>query len=428
MVDRSLTAAGTPWLALVPPGLAVALVTGAYPAWVLARPQPVEVLRGSLRWGRVGARSRILIGLQLGLSVMLVVAALVVGRQLDFLRHRDLGFNRAHVVVLNTGFVFDRTREQGAAIRQRFRALAEERPEILGVTASWMTLGQGYFRGTYAIDAGRKVPVEFDRVDYDFVETMGIRLIEGRTFSPAFPGDQKGGVVVTRSLLRAFGWASGVGRSLELHGQRTVVGVVEDFHVNDLHQALRPVCLYPDPEEHHQYLYVRIAPGDPAATLALLRRTWEEVAPDLPFRYSFLDQDVARRYDQEQRWGRLIRWGAALAIGLACLGALGLVSLAAARRTREIGIRKALGASAPTVVALLSREYLWLGLAASVVAWPLAWLAGQRWLQTFAYRTEPSVYPYVLASGLVLAAVLVVAILQAWHASRLNPVDALRQE
>jgi putative ABC transport system permease protein len=213
-----------------------------------------------------------------------------------------------------------------------------------------------------------------------------------------------------------------------MRGKRTVVGVIEDFNVNDLHQTSRPVCLYPDPEDYLKNLYVRIAPGDLPATLALLQRTWEEVAPDLPFRYSFLDADVARQYDQEYRWGRLLRWGAGLAIGLACLGALGLVSLAAARRTREIGIRKVLGAGTAEVVGLLSREYLWLGLAASLVAWPLIRLAGQRWLQTFAYRTDLGFSPFALASGAVLLAVLSVVSLQALRASRTDPTVALRQE
>ncbi|MFA6111026.1 MAG: ABC transporter permease [Candidatus Latescibacterota bacterium] len=429
MIGRPLTGLDhTTWLALPVLGLLVAGLVGAYPARMLSRPQPVEVLRGSLRFGRINARSRILVGAQLALSVFLIGGVLVLQRQMDFVLHRDLGFDRENVVVLNSGFVWDRSSEQGQAIRARFHALAEERPEIVGVTASWMTLGQDYSRGTGARADGQRVSVEFDGVDWGFVETLGLRLVEGRALSPAFPTDRDQAVLVTRSLVRAFGWSTGVGHSLELRGKRTVVGVIEDFTVNDLHQSLRPVCLYPDPDDWLQNLYVRIAPGNPAATLALLRRTWEEVAPDLPFRYSFLDQDVARQYDQEERWGRLIRWGAALAIGLACLGALGLVSLAAARRTREIGIRKVLGASAATVVSLLSREYLWLGLAASALAWPLAWVAGQRWLQTFAYRAEPSLFPYILASGMVLAAVLAVAVLQAWYASRLNPVDALRQE
>ncbi|MEW6754435.1 MAG: ABC transporter permease [Candidatus Latescibacterota bacterium] len=416
------------WPALLALGAVVSLLTGAYPALALSRPRPAEVLRGRHALRRGTPLARILVAGQLALSVFLVAGVVVMARQMGYMLRQDLGFEKEHVVVLNAGSYFDIVRERGPQIRARFRELAARRPEILGVTASFMTLGQDYLRGTDAQSEGHRMMVEFDAVDWDFVETLGLRLVEGRTFSREHPGDEQGAVVVTQSVVRAMGWPSGVGHPLELRGQRTVVGVIEDFHVNSLRQSLRPVCLYPDPGEHLQNLYVRLAGVDNPRELAVVEQLWKEAAPELPFRYTFLDEDVARQYQDEERWGRIVRWGAGLAILIAGLGALALVWLAVARRTREIGIRKALGASAADVVALLSCEFAWLGLAGSLVAWPLAWLACQRWLQGFAYRIDVGPGSFLAASTLVIGVTLAVVASQALRASRMDPVAALRSE
>lgn len=207
----------------------------------------------------------------------------------------------------------------------------------------------------------------------------------------------------------------------------TVVGVVQDFHVRSLHHEIRPAVLRFEPA-FPVNLLVRILPDDISGTLAFLKEKWREVAQDLPFHHSFLDDEVDGQYRQEERLNGIVRYSALLAVFIACLGAFGLTALAVARRTREIGIRKVLGARGSGIVALLSRDFVKLVVIASLIAFPAAYYATERWLQDFAYRIDPDMPSFAMGGALLLLAVLLTVSVQAIRAAWANPVDALRTE
>jgi len=428
MVGRVLSSNyGVTATALALLGVVTALVIGGCPALILSRPRPATLFREEQLLRGSSPLARMLVFVQLGASVVLVTGAAIVSQQMDFLLTMDMGFEREQVVVLN-GRNGSLSKGQNRALRSRLHDLAVTHPEIVSSSGSWYTMGQDFWRGV-EIRYQPEIRGEEAPVDYDFVETLGLRLRVGRGFSRDFPGDVDGSVVVNESLVRAFGWDSALGRTFEYRRTPvTVIGVVEDFHLNNLYREISPLLLQLAPDGHLRNVYVRIASGNIRGALGRLERAWDDVAPDVPFDYTFLDDDVARQYRDEQRWGHTVRGGAGLAIGIAALGALALASLAATRRTREIGIRKVLGATAADVVALLSREFVWLGLVASAAGCPAAYVACGRWLESFAYRIPLNPLPFAVGCALVVGGTLAVVAGQALRASRLNPVEAMRYE
>ena len=436
LMDRQLEmgVAGL-WLPAIGLAALLASVTGAYPAWVLSRPQPVDLLGGAVRFGGPTTLSRVLVGIQLGLSVLLAVAALIASEQVNYLLTKDMGFDREQVVIVDSGSFWDRGQEQALEIRHRYRDLLDDFPDVSAVSGNERPLGTGREGGGMDLyNQGDTVRCHDAYVDYDIVKTLGLQLVEGRDFSISEDRAREWpqlAVIVNQSLVRALGWESAVGRVLpESHrrGVKTVVGVVEDFHLRSLHQEILPLVMPLQTWGSFQHYYVRIAPHDIPRTLARLEEAWQQVSPDLPFRYTFLDEAMRSQYRQEQRWGRIVRWGAALAVAIAAIGAMALASLAATRRTKEIGVRKVLGATAADVVSLLTREFAWLGAAASVLAWVGAYAACQRWLGGFAYRIELGMGPFALGAIAVVGTVLLVVGSQAARAARANVADALRYE
>ena len=270
-------------------------------------------------------------------------------------------------------------------------------------------------------------------IDHNYLETLGIKLAEGRNFSEDFPADEKESLIINESLAREFGLASPVGNPLEVYDRGgsplTVIGVVKDYHFQDLHQDIKPLVLHLSSTSYGaRCAFIRIRPQDIPSTLGFLRVKWRQIFPGYPFEYSFLDEDVDRQYRSEERWGRIVRYSALLALFIACLGTFGQTSLAVARRTKEIGIRKVLGASVSSIVSLLSREFMILVALASVIAWPVAYYAMDRWLQEFAYRISLGPGMFAVGAVLTLTVVLLTVVSLAVKAALSNPVDALRYE
>lgn len=421
------------WPVLVGLGLVVAMATGLYPALLMSALPPATVLRRAKHLGGASWLGRALVTTQLSLSIGLVACTLIMVRQLSYLRSLDLGFHPAHVVVI------DARQGLGSAARlrllDRYRQLAATDSRVLSVTATNMSIGVSSGFGTSWRDgvAGPEVRVDTYTVDYGYPETMGIRLLAGRDFSPAHPTDQEEAILVNESLARLLPWDEPLGQTIPsgensmLSGR--VIGVLADTHIEPLRQGLVPAMFrLRQGNGGLCHVLVRISPGDPRATLAELQRVWAQAAPDLPFTYSFMDQDVDRTFQDDERWMRIARYSAGFATFLACLGAFGLTSLAVARRTKEVGIRKVLGASAVEVTALLSREFALLAVAATGVTWPVAFAVMRSWLGGFAYRIELDVGPLLLAGGLTLAIVLVTVGSQTLRAALASPVDALRYE
>jgi hypothetical protein len=420
---------GRLWPGLVALAVLVTAVAGAYPALLLSSLNPARVLRGRVRVGGPASLGPTLVVLQLALSVGLTAAAIVMAGQMRWLAGRDLGYQGEGVVIVQMGL--NRTyREDCGRVLQAYRDLAARDPSILSVTGAEGTLTGRPGSSTYtATPGGGELKFYHYFAADGYLPTLGIKLVEGRDFRPGPAGEPFRSILVNQALVRAMGWKQGVGQEFPyLDGGKTVVGVVGDFHFYSLRQEVEPAIIQHGPTGNYPFLYVRCAPGALSACVASLRQEWQRVMPGYAFRQTFLDEDVARLYERERRWTQVLEWSAGMAVVIACFGAFGLTSLALVRRTRELGIRKAVGASVAALLRLLSRQYLVQAVLATLVAWPLAQVAVTRWLEQFAYRAPLGPGPFLLAGGGILLMVLATVAYQCLRAARANPVDALRCE
>ena len=407
-------------------GLAVfvGVASGGYPAFVLSKVQPASALKGRLRMEGSNRFGRALVVLQFALSIFLVVSALVMVRQVEYLRTKPLGFESDHVLRIRAWDL----KERGSNLPDVYRKEVAQHHMILGITSTTHALSNRTRYNSIIEHEGKRTDVELVNVGADFLRTMGVSLLEGADFDPRISGPSVP-IIVNEALVRHLGWDKPVaGRTLRMNKRDvTVAGVVQDFHVRSLHHEIRPAVLRFKPASRGNLL-VRILPEDISGTLAFLEGKWREVALDLPFHHSFLGDEVDAQYRNEEQWNRIVGYAALLAIFIACLGAFGLTALAVARRTREIGIRKVMGARSSGIVALLSWDFVKLVVIASLIAFPAAYYATERWLQDFAYRIDPDFSTFALGGALVLLAVLLTVSVQAIRAAWANPVDALRTE
>lgn len=409
----------------------VGLAAGAYPAMALSRFDPAPILRGRLPGG---GSSRLVQGLVVGqfvLAIGLIVGVGVMWQQMELLRSKDLGFQQEHVVQVDARSA-EPKRVQ--VLRERFRRAAQSAPSIQHVTALWGELAvEGALPNRLATESGgAKIKAHLLRGHYDLVQTLGLTLNRGRSFSPEYGRDAEGKtVLVNEALVEAFGWEEPLGKTLSVQfavPKATVVGVVEDFHFQTLHRPIEPLVMTMASRVSPNQIYARIAPGQTTDALDRLRAVWNETVPTLPLSASFLDETVEQQYRADARWTRLVTWAAGFGVFIACMGLFGLATLAVRRRTKEVGIRKALGASAASIVRLLSIDFLKLVLLAFVLAAPLAYWAAEQWLQSFAYRVEVGAAVFGAAGGLTLAVALLAVGGQTLRAARLDPATTLRDE
>ena len=417
---------GSTLAALLAFTLLVAFVSGSYPSLVLSRFNPVAIFRRQVRVGGPNLLIRGLMVVQFGLSAALVVSILVMTRQLDFARTGDLGYNTENVVVIE--------KEQGSGGVDVFRNRVISYEGVLRVTGVSNSFGpdRGLAQAAYTDKAGNRLEAFMYTVDYDYVKTLEMNLVSGRDFSREFGGDESGSCIINEAAARSMGWDDPIGRTLP-HGV-TVIGVVEDYHYRSMHHEIEPVILTLNPVafgeamDQIRYFLVRVGDRDLPATLDRLRAAWTEVAPGSPFEYFFLDDDIGRFYVDEANLARIFTYSAVFALLIACLGVYGLVSLEVARRTREVGIRKVMGAAVSDIMGLMSKQFVYLVLIANVLAWPAAWWLMNEWLADFAYRADVGAGPFLLAGLAVLAIALITVSLQTFRSALINPADTLRRE
>ncbi len=410
--------------------LLVGLMAGAYPALYLSRYRPASILRGAYRSGasRSFAR-RALVVVQFAIVIGLVSFAVAVHEQTHFFRTVDKGFEADNVVALFLDGGDERTPVNAARLADEIRSASA----IQSATAAGSLPGENYLALTYVEDVQNEESsphmVQLLGVDYDYIDNFGLTLLEGRNFSAERPADRENGIIVSESMAELLGWeGSVVGRTLKRSTRElTVLGKVKDFYSRPLYSGIIPFFLEVNPDDYRA-VAVKLREGDIGAQLEVVRLAWERVLPNTPFEHQFLHDVIGAQYVDEEKLGHLFTFFAGLAIAIACLGVFALASFTAERRTKEIGIRKVLGASTKSVVGLLSREFMILVLVSNLIAWPVAYYFIDEWLSDFASRFELGVGVFLAAAAIALVIALLTVSFQAIKAATANPIESLKYE
>jgi putative ABC transport system permease protein len=403
------------------------MVAGFYPSVVLSSFRPRTMLKGGggLQSGFVFRRA--LVVLQFAISIGLIAASAIVFQQWNFMRNKSLGLNKEMAIAVPLQTM---DRKQLDAFRNEL--LTNTAVKSAGYSnmrlPGWIGNSTSYRAQDVESDEEVNKSMKIVRIDYDFFSTLETTLVAGRDFSRSFPADSVSSLIINESAVAQLKWKDPVGKWLELDGRKfNVVGIVKDFHFESLHREIPPTIFIFSSQDFN-WAYVRLAPQGVASALGHVQKTYARFVTNRDFTYSFLNDDIEKQYEGEQKFAQVFTLFTVLAIIIACLGTFGLISFTAERRTKEIGIRKVLGASAAHVSFMLIREFIILLAVASVIAWPLSWYFLNGWVEGFIYRTTIGAGPFVLATVLAALIVVLTTGVKAMKAALANPVDALRTE
>ncbi len=407
--------------------LVTGFISGTLPAVYLSRFNPIDIFKRITRNGSIGINSlrKVMVVFQFSLTIFFVICTFAVMNQLDFIKNKNLGFEKADLIYMDS-----------ASLNTiQFESLKNDliqSPGIVNITRTnvpllelgWETRDVDWVGKT----EDQQISFQIRMADHDYLETFGMKMADGRFFSNEFISDRQSGFIVNEAAVKLMGLESPVGSKFRLSSMEgTIIGVIKDFHHHSLKDKIEPLCLLIDPSSSN-CIFVRISPDNANEAISTLQNNWERINPGTSFSFSYFDESVNSLYADEYRIGKLLNYFTVFTIIIACLGLFGLSSFIAEQRTKEIGIRKVLGASIPGIINALSKEYLVNLLIASVIAWPAAKFVIDKWLATFAYGVSPGFVSFVYATILVFFIASVTYSFQSVKAAIANPVETLRYE
>jgi putative ABC transport system permease protein len=405
--------------------LIVGLLSGSYPAFILSMYEPARVLKGEKVRGERTSLRQILVVIQFAASIALIISTLVILSQMNFIRTKNMGYNRDNVIVLQ---LTDPSVNKNLDV---FKLQLSQFTAVKNITAC------SHLPINITSETDVKLPGQNDDegvqayqlyTDYDFLKTFNIPLVEGRDFSPAMASDSTSAILINQTLEEALGFKHAVGKTLNINGiDCSIIGVMNDFNMHSVRHKIQPlfVALF---NPWKQYLCIRISGQNIPGTIADIKSIWDHFATQRTFKYTFLDADFNKLYSSEHQLSEIVNYSSGLAIFIACLGLLGLVSFVVEQRKKEIGIRKVLGASIADVLRLLSVQFLKLVILANIFAWPVAYYLMHIWLNGFVYKINQDIWPFVLAGLSVLFISLAAVSSLAMKAAHTNPADTLKYE
>jgi len=416
-------------------GILIGVLSGLYPAFYLSRFNPIVVLKSSLKHGtKSGLPRKILVVLQFTISITLIIGTLIINEQLNYMKNADLGFDKENIIVLPIN------RTPIANIYPTFKKELLNNASIVSVTSMDDIFGASHNTHEFQPEGFPNDQWQFYPalvVKYDFLKTFDIKVVAGRDYNEANKTDPMHGILINEAMVKHMGWndpQEALGKKFKsFRGEEKVIGVFDNFHPTSLHEASGPFVLnmkeFPGEVMFFlKFMVIRIQPGSEKNALMFIEKMWNKTAPDRPFEYFFLDEELTELYDDEENLSKLSLIFTVIIIFIAALGLVGLASFLAEQKTKEIGIRKVLGASVFSIIRNISKEFVWLILLASIFAWVIAYLVMSDWLDHFSYQTPINLMTFIFASLIAMGLALLITSFRALIASRADPVTTLKYE